>query len=108
VPEWVPKDDQPPPCMARAKREAYWRDRFLAAPKQAMPWIIRDLALEIDPGLGNVLVTPYPHDVAPGQRYERLELRASNLDAVIPAAGPSFSWAAGELLAAVEIDVKPI
>src|SRR5207249_2589631 len=36
-------------CLVRAKREAYWRDRFNAAPKQMMPWMVRDLALEGSP-----------------------------------------------------------
>ena len=50
VEELVPQDDQHVACLVRAKREAYWRDRFNAAPKQPMPWMVRDLALEIRPG----------------------------------------------------------
>jgi hypothetical protein len=107
VPELVPQDDQHAPCMERAKREAYWHDRFVEAPKQPLPWMVRDLALEIYPGLQNVIVTPHHHDAEPRHRFERLELRAANLDGVVIAAGRSFALAAGELLAAVEIGIRP-
>jgi hypothetical protein len=103
LPELVPQDDQHPPCEHRAKREAYWWQRFREAPMQPSPWMVRDLVREIDPRLENVQIVMDPRDDGP----QRLRLRARNLAPTIEASGPSMNQAIGELLAMVEPDMEP-
>lgn len=106
IPELEPEDDTHAPCLHRAKREAHWRDRFNAAPKQPMPWMVRDLALEIDPALQGVVITPQP--VQRGERgIERIAFAAANVEVKIVAAGRTMAWAVAELLASVELDLRP-
>ena len=103
VPELVPIEDRHAPCRARAERELYWWDRMRKAPVQPSNSTVRDLALEVAPDLAEVQVVMDPRRGG----AQRVRLIARNLDVMLEGSAPAMNEAIGELLAHLELDVRP-
>lgn len=103
VSDLIAPDDRHEPCRHRAAREQYWWDRMRTAPMQPSNYMVRDLALEIAPDLEGVQVVMDPRKGGP----QRVRLMARNLDVMLEGAAPAMNEAIGELLAHLELDVRP-